>query len=131
MERRYGIAVGMALLAGCALGAGMTGQLRAQSTPPAYAIIDISETLDAEAYIKAVSAAEPKATESVGGRFVVRTNAPAGLDGGAPPNRLVVIAFDSTDKAKAWYNSPAIRDVNAVRMKTTKSRAFLVEGLPK
>jgi len=131
MERRYVIAVGMALLAGCALGAGMTGQLQAQSKPAAYAIIDISETLDAEAYIKAVSAAEPNATESAGGRFIIRTNSPVGLDGGSAPNRLVVIAFENADKAKAWYNSQAIRDLNSVRMKTTKSRAFMVEGLPK
>jgi len=84
--------------------------------------------MDAAAYIKAVSAAEPNATTSAGGRFVIRTNTPVALDG-APPNRFVVIAFDSLEKAKAWANTPAIKEVNAARMKTTKSRAFVVEGL--
>jgi len=129
MKTHYGI--GVAALAGLAVGAAAIGGLYAQAKPPAYVIIDISETLDVDAYIKAVSAAEPNATESAGGRFIIRTNAPVALDGAAAPNRLVVIAFDTVEKARAWHNSQAIREVNAVRMKTTKSRAFVVEGLAK
>jgi uncharacterized protein (DUF1330 family) len=129
MKTHFGIGVGVAL-ASFALGAATVARLHAQAKPPAYVIIDIAETLDADAYVKAVSAAEPNATISAGGRFIVRTNAPVALDGAAP-NRLVVIAFDTDEMAKAWYNSQAIRDVNAVRMKTTKSRAFMVEGLTK
>ena len=112
-----------------ALGAIVAGALHAQTKPRVYAVIDISEVMDVDAYVKAVSAAEPRATESMGGRFVIRTNKPIPLDGGAPPNRFVVISFDNEEQAKAWYSSQAIRDVNAVRMKATKSRAFLVEGL--
>ena len=33
-------------------------------------------------------------------------------------------------KFKAWDNLPAIKELNAVRLKTAKSRAFMVEGLP-
>ena len=40
-----------------------------------------------------------------------------------------MIAFDSEEQARAWHGSQAIRDVNAVRASTTKSRAFIVEGL--
>ena len=100
--------------------------LHAQSKPPVYAIIDISEISDVDAYVKAVSAAEPKASNAAGGRFVIRSNKATALDGGAP-NRFVVIAFESEEKAKAWY--AAVKNVNDVRMKVAKSRAFLVEGL--
>jgi Domain of unknown function (DUF1330) len=31
----------------------------------------------------------------------------ASLEGEAPKGRIVVIKFDSTEKAKAWYDSPA------------------------
>lgn len=117
------------LAVAAALGVVVVGALHAQTKPHVYAVIDISETMDVDAYIKAVSAAEPRATESMGGRFVIRTNKPIPLDGGAPPNRFVVISFDSEEQAKAWYSSQAIKDVNTVRMKATKSRAFLVEGL--
>jgi uncharacterized protein (DUF1330 family) len=130
MKTQYGIGVGGAILAGFAAGVATIGGLHAQVKPPAYVIIDISETLDADAYVKAVSAVEPNATISAGGRFIIRNNAPVALDGAAP-SRFVVIAFDTDEKAKAWYNSQAIREVNATRMKTTKSRAFVVEGLSK
>jgi uncharacterized protein (DUF1330 family) len=131
MKMHYGIGAGAAVLAGFAAGVATIGGLHAQAKPPTYVIIDISETLDADAYVKAVSAAEPNATISAGGRFIIRNNAPVALDGTAPPNRFVVIAFDTDEKAKAWYNSQAIREVNAMRMKTTKSRAFVVEGITK
>jgi uncharacterized protein (DUF1330 family) len=130
MKIRYGIAVGIAVLGGIGIGIATIGRLHAQAKTPAYVVIDISETMDAAAYIKAVSAAEPRATQSAGGRFIVRTNTPVALDG-APPNRFVLIAFDDAEKAKAWYSSPAIKEVNATRMKVTKSRAFMVEGLAK
>jgi uncharacterized protein (DUF1330 family) len=120
--------VALALLSGTALGAAGVTALMAQVKAPYYAVIDISETMDADAYIKAVSAAEPRATTSAGGQFIIRSSKPTALDGVAP-NRFVLIKFDTEEKAKAWYNSPAIKDVNAVRMKATKSRAFLVDGL--
>jgi uncharacterized protein (DUF1330 family) len=128
MKTSYRIGLGLAVLAGFAVGATNIGRLQAQPKPPAFVIIDITETNDADAYIKAVSAAEPNATMSAGGHFIVRTSAPIALDGD-PPNRFVVIAFDSGEKAKAWYNSQAVKEVNAVRMKATKSRAFMVDGL--
>lgn len=127
MKTRYGIGLAAAVIA-LSLGAVKIGELRAQARPGAYVVIDISEMKDTDAYVKAVSAAEPRATESAGGQFVVRTNAPVALDGTAP-NRYVVIAFDSVGKAKAWYETQAIKNVNAVRMQTTRSRAFMVEAL--
>lgn len=42
---------------------------------------------------------------------------------------FVIIAFNSVDKAKAWNDVPGQQAVNAVRMKTPKSRAFVVEGM--
>lgn len=101
--------------------------VKAQTKAPVYVVIDISETVDADAYVKAVSAAEPKATQAAGGRFVIRSNKAVALDGGAAPNRFVVIAFDSEEQARAWRAS--VSEVNAVRLKATNSRSFLVEGL--
>jgi uncharacterized protein (DUF1330 family) len=128
MRAHQGIGLAGAVVGALVVGALANGALRAQTKPLAYVVIDISETKDAEAYIKAVSAAEPNATTSAGGRFLVRTNRPVALDG-TPPNRFVIIAFDTDEKAKAWYGSQAIKEVNAVRLKTTTSRAFMVEGL--
>jgi uncharacterized protein (DUF1330 family) len=67
--------------------------------------------------------------KDLGGRYIMRTDKITALDGTAP-KRFVVIAFDSAEKAQAWNNSPAQKDVNAIRVKTTKSRVFIVEGMP-
>ena len=126
MKSKYRL--GLMLFSGAALGAAVVTGLKAQIKPPTYIVIDISEMLDADAYIKAVSAAEPNATASAGGHLIIRSSKPVAIDG-APPARFAVIAFDNDEKAKAWANSPAIKEINAVRGKTTKSRAFIVEGL--
>lgn len=62
-----------------------------------------------------------------GGRFLVRTDNMTALDG-TTPKRMAIIAFDSAEKAQSWYNSPAQKEVTATRIKTTKSRMFIVEG---
>ena len=46
------------------------------------------------------------------------------------PTRIVVIAFDSTEKAFAWYNSPAYQAIKPIRQGAWASRMFLAEGLP-
>jgi uncharacterized protein (DUF1330 family) len=127
MKANYRLA--LMLVASAALGAAAITGLKAQGKPPVYAIIDISEILDAEAFVKAVSATEPNATLSAGGRFVIRSTKPVAIDGAPPPSRFAVIAFDTEEKAKAWNNLPAIKELNAVRLRTTKSRAFMVEGV--
>jgi uncharacterized protein (DUF1330 family) len=49
------------------------------------------------------------------------------LDGTAP-KRFIVIGFDSAEKAKAWNDSPAQKEVNDIRLKSTKSRSFIVDA---
>jgi uncharacterized protein (DUF1330 family) len=42
----------------------------------------------------------------------------------------VVLAFDSTEKALAWYNSPAYAAIKPIRQGASVSRMFMAEGLP-
>jgi uncharacterized protein (DUF1330 family) len=49
------------------------------------------------------------------GQFVIRTEKIAALDG-APPKRFMV-GFDSAEKAKAWNDSAAQKEVNDIRLK--------------
>ena len=121
----------LTLLAGAALGAAAIQALHAQAKPPVYAVVDISEITDPEGY-KAIGQRSNEAGAAVfkelGGRYLARTDKITALDGTAP-KRFVIIAFDSTEKAQAWNNSPAQKEVNALRTKTTKSRSFIVEGM--
>jgi len=58
------------------------------------------------------------------------TNAITSLDG-KPPQRFVLIAFDSAEKAQTWYDMPAMNELTAMRIKSTDSLSFIVEGLAK
>ncbi len=124
------LSLGLTMLAGVALGAAAITGLNAQTKSPAYVIINVSKITDPEGF-KAVlnsSRASPAGVAALGGRYVIRTTTTAALDG-TPPERFVVIAFDSKEKAQAWFDSPETKETNAIRRKTTQSTSFIVEGV--
>ena len=122
------LALGLTLLAGVAIGAFAVNSLNAQGKPPgAYAVVDISEIMDQKTFDQIPAKATPASLEALGGKYVIRTNNLTSLDGTAP-KRLVVIAFDSVEKAKAWNNSPVQKEINDLRNKSTKSRVFIADG---
>jgi uncharacterized protein (DUF1330 family) len=119
----------IALIAGTAIGGAAIQSLHAQAKPPVYVVIDIAEVTDAQA--NKVNTDRPvSATPTVmqGGRYITRTDKITALDG-TPPKRMVIIAFDSVEKAKAWNDSADQKKVNDIRAKSTKSRSFIVEGM--
>jgi uncharacterized protein (DUF1330 family) len=121
------VALGLTLLAGIAIGATAIQGLHAQAKPPTYAVVAVRKMNDAEAF-KTVIAKGPAAAEAAGGKLVVRTDKIASLDG-TPPVRFVLIAFDSAEKAKAWHDSAAQKELDAIRIKSTDSLSFLVDGM--
>jgi uncharacterized protein (DUF1330 family) len=117
----------LAVLAGAALGVAAVNGLHAQGKGPgAYSIIDISEINNADLF-KTLLPKTAAATAAFGGKNVAVTENIVALDG-TPPKRFVIISFDSIDKAKAWYNSPAQEEINAIRKRSTNSRSFIVDG---
>jgi uncharacterized protein (DUF1330 family) len=120
------IALGLALLAGVAIGATAVGGLHAQGKPGAYAIVDIAEITDQATFNTLLPKAGPAMKDS-GGQFIIRTENVTPSTG-TPPKRFVVIAFDNMDKLKAWAASPLQKEVDAIRDKSTKSREFFVEA---
>lgn len=124
------VRLGLALLVGFALGATAIERLHAQAkVPGAYAIVDISEITNPDVF-KQVGAKAGPAIAAGGGAFLARTDNVVALEGTAP-KRVIIIGFDSVDKAKAWYASPAQKEVNAMTMQSAKGRFFVVEGLAK
>jgi uncharacterized protein (DUF1330 family) len=120
----------VAVLASVAISALGTTASRAQTTSaaqrPAFSISEF-ELTDLEG-IKPYSARVDATFAPFGGRYVVRGGQIAPLEGEAPKGRIVMIAFPSMERAQAWYNSPAYREIMPIRHKTTKSRVFIVEG---
>jgi uncharacterized protein (DUF1330 family) len=126
MNTRYKIA--LAMLAGTGLGAAAIHGLHAESKPPAYVVVAIRSIKDASAFkTGVVDKATPATVASAGGHYVVATQTITSLDG-TPPQRFVMLAFDSVEKAQAWYNSAATKEITAARMKSTDSLSFIVEG---
>ena len=127
---RRSIVLGLAIFAGMGIGAVSVLSLHAQTKPPAYVIIDIAEMTDPDGFKGVTSspgASVARAAE-LGGRYVVRTETATAVDG-TPPTRFVVIAFDNKDKAQSWADAADVKATNTLRSKTTKSRAFIVDGL--
>jgi uncharacterized protein (DUF1330 family) len=103
---KYSKRIMLVCTAGALLGIFAVTNVKAQISSPFYVVIEIDEMRDADAFAKAVSAAGPDATLYSGGRLIIRSAKPIALDGAAPPSRLIVVAFDTEEKAKAWRNSP-------------------------
>jgi uncharacterized protein (DUF1330 family) len=117
-----------ALLAGIGIGALGLQALHAQARPPGIYIAE-HDIQDAKTYASYSDRAE-ETVKTFGGRFLVRGGKADSLQGEAPKGRLIVIAFDSVEKAQAWYNSPAYQEIKPIRMRAAKSRVLIVEGVP-
>jgi uncharacterized protein (DUF1330 family) len=121
------LALGLGMLIGAALGAAAVNGLRAQGKASGvYAILDISEILDAAVVPPIMAKAVPSA-KAGGARYLAATEKITALSG-VPPKRVIILAFDSIDQAKAWYNSPAQQEVNAMDAKAVKHRWYIVDG---
>jgi uncharacterized protein (DUF1330 family) len=128
MKTKYQIAV--ALVAGAAVGGAAIQALHAQAKPPSYVVIPILKVNDAAAFKAGVldkGSASTEAVKAQGGHYVIRSDKFTRLDGN-PPERLIVIGFDSVEKAQAWANSATTKEVTAARVKSTNSLSFIVEG---
>jgi len=127
MKLKSSLAFASVLLVGLATGAGLTTALRAQGTPPAYLVAE-EAIHDMDTFRKEYGPNVPATLQPFGGRPIVRGGKLAALEGDAPP-RVAIIAFDSMDKALAWYNSPAYQQLIPIRQKASKSTLFIVEGV--
>jgi uncharacterized protein (DUF1330 family) len=123
MKPRY--ALSATLVAGLAIGAALTAALRAQSAPPAYVVAEVA-IHDADAFSRDYAPKVAGTVQSYGGRFLTSGKLTA-LEGNTP-ERFVIIAFDSLEKARAWYDSPEYQPLLTIRKKTATTTLFIAEG---
>jgi len=128
MKNRY--AMTLAVIASAAIGFVCGNGVHAQGKAPgAYAIVDISEITNLDDFKTLLpKASTSPAMAQFGARYIARTENITGVDG-TPPKRIVIVAFDSMDKAKGWLGSAPQKEIDGIRRRSTKSREFLVEGL--
>jgi uncharacterized protein (DUF1330 family) len=118
----------LTLFAGIAIGAVAVHSLHAQAKPPGYYIAEIA-VKDQDAYMKEFIPGATKSLQDQGGKFVIRGGKTIAAQGAAPAARVVVLQFESLDKAQAWWNSPAQKAAQAIGDKYATFRSYLVEGL--
>jgi uncharacterized protein (DUF1330 family) len=116
--------VALSTLTGAALGAVAIQGLHAQAKPPTYVVVAIRSIADPDGLQSVILKTAPKVLTDAGGRYDIRTSDVTGLDG-TPPKRFVLIAFDSVEKAQAWHNSSAQKEIDALRAKSTDSLSFM------
>jgi uncharacterized protein (DUF1330 family) len=125
MKTKYTVALAMA--ASFALGALAVQGLHAQAKPPGYVVVEVAVT-DKDGYAKEFIPPAAKAIEEGGGKYVVRGGKTASFQGAPPASRVVVLEFESMDKAQAWWDSPGRKNSQPIGDKYATFRIFAVEG---
>jgi len=125
MTAKYTFTLGM--LASFALGAAAVQTLHAQAKPPGFVIVEAAVT-DKDGYGKEFIPAAVKGIDEGGGKYVVRGGKTVSFRGTPPASRVVVLQFESVDKAQAWWDSPVTKAAQAIGDKFATFRVFAVEG---
>ena len=93
---------------------------------PAYIIveIDIVDPVGYEQYKKLAGDTVLK----YGGKYIVRGGPTEVLEGDWKPKRIVVLEFESMQRAKDWLNSEEYREPRKMRHRTARANMILVQG---
>ncbi|MBX3482058.1 DUF1330 domain-containing protein [Phenylobacterium sp.] len=70
----------------------------------------------------------PAILAKYGGEYVIRGGDPERVDGPGPPDKLVVLRFESREAARAWRTSPEYLAILPIREATSTSRVYIVDG---
>ena len=130
------IAVGLGMFASAALGAVAVQSLHAQAKPPVY-LIGLIDVSNPEAYSKEFAPQSQVTIRNAGGKIIAiggaggaRASGQVTAFDGEAPKRAVIIAWDSLEKAQAWYNSAEQQNLQKVGQKYAKFNTFAIEGQP-
>jgi uncharacterized protein (DUF1330 family) len=121
-------AVGALLLAMIAGSGGFVTGLSAQAKPQfAYFVAEATVTNQEED--ARIIRQLPVTAEALGGHYIVRGGKIVAYSG-EPPQRIIIVAFDSLEKIRAWRELPKVRELEAERKEAgTTLRTYAVEGV--
>ena len=121
--------VSLAVLAGVSIGIAGAKLISAQQvkTPPGYVIaeVEVTDPATMQKYVDKIS----ETLAPFNHHYVVLSEKIQALEGEPPKSGIVIIAFDSAEKAREWYDSPAYSAIRPIRQSAAKSRIFIVEGV--
>ena len=92
-----------------------------------YVIVDVKIT-DPERYQEYRKSAAVT-VEAYGGRYLARGGKTETLEGDWDTGRIVVLEFDSIERARAWWASEEYSVPKAIRQSASVTRMILIEGV--
>ncbi len=93
----------------------------------AYVIANVKVT-DPTRYAEYVKLTPPSVVP-YGGRFLARGGRAENLEGATEANRVVILEFDSYERARDWYESDGYRVAKALRQSASVSSLIIVDGV--
>jgi uncharacterized protein (DUF1330 family) len=93
----------------------------------AYVIVEI-ETTDPELMAEYRTLATPTVAAH-GGRYLARGGRTDVLEGDRLPGRVVVMEFESLERARAWWESEEYRAARKLRQRAGRTTMISVEGM--
>jgi len=72
----------------------------------------------------------PATVAPYGARFIARGGRAETLEGAIDANRIVILEFESYERAKDWYVSAGYTHARALRQAASVSSLLLVDGVP-
>jgi uncharacterized protein (DUF1330 family) len=94
---------------------------------PAYAVghlHDVNVGPDVVEYLKRID----ETLAPFDGRFIIH-GGPVSVVEGSWSGDLIVIAFPDKKSIRAWYDSPAYRQILPLRMKNSRGAIFFIDGV--
>ncbi|PAY05165.1 hypothetical protein CK489_31780 [Bradyrhizobium sp. UFLA03-84] len=92
----------------------------------AYVISEV-EMRDASAF-EAYRTLAAKTIEQYGGRYIVRGGNAEVVEGGPPPNAIVIVEFPTMARLRQWYASAEYAEALKLRATALERRLIFVEG---
>ncbi len=93
----------------------------------AYVIFDI-DVKDALTY-KEYAGLAPATVEAYGGKYLARAGRTETLEGEWAPQRLVILQFESIERAQQWLDSPEYAPIKKLRHQAAVSNMVAIEGV--
>jgi len=116
------------MLVGVSLGVVGAEVIHAQQAKvaPGYVIAEVEVTDPAR--MQKYGEKVPETLAPFNHHYVLRGGKTQALEG-EPPKHIVIIAFDSVEKAREWYESPAYAAIKPFRLSAATTRLFIAEGI--
>jgi uncharacterized protein (DUF1330 family) len=92
-----------------------------------YAELDVH---DAPRFYDEYMVAVRPILKDFGACFLIATDHPEVVEGGRSVKRVILLEFESTDRAREFFYSRAYQDIINIRFESSNAHLYFLDGLP-